>query len=372
MRLGKGLRYTILAVLIIVISCLTFFIIRGMTVNSFKEEKIQLFNCENKGNILQEIYLKPNSIFDEKILDNDKIVLTEYVDHISTTCNYEFSSDKKADISGQYEIVALVEGYTSEDGQDIIIWSKAFELYPETGFEKKDADSFLINRNVNINLSEYNDFVIKISEETKISLSARLIISLNVDINVETEEGIIEEKISPNLVIPLGTRFFKVSGTLEETKSGVIEKTINVPVPRNYGLLYTLIVLDVILIIGLVYTLFFTHGLEPDPTKKLLCKIFNRHGDRMVAIKSEFSKDYENKYEVASMEDLVRISDEIEKPIMYQYDEHGYLIPKFYVINGHEMYYYSVEDESITPENSISNPASNGLEVINALAEVLE
>lgn len=48
-------------------------------------------------------------------------------------------------------------------------------------------------------------------------------------------------------------------------------------------------------------------------------------------------------YEVFSIDDLVRIADEIGKPIVYRYSEDKNEIQRFYVLNDMEVYYLDIK-----------------------------
>ena len=93
-----------------------------------------------------------------------------------------------------------------------------------------------------------------------------------------------------------------------------------------------------------IFILLFTKTKEMDEHHKTLVKIFKKYGNRMVALNDKPTEPYDHTYEVFSIEDLVRISDEIGKPIVYRYSEDKNEIQRFYVLNGTEMYYWAVKD----------------------------
>ncbi|NMA64824.1 MAG: DUF5305 domain-containing protein, partial [Clostridiaceae bacterium] len=285
----------------------------------------------------------PNSLYEEKILDKDKMIITEFVDHIRAQFYYEYTSEQKADISGSYEILADVECYISQQDSQNTIWKRTFILQPEISFERSQSQDFNISKSIDIQLSQYNEFVRKVTEESKINAETKLTVYMNIDVKVETESGVVEESLSPNMVIPLDASYFNIGGALGEEKPMSIEKTVQVPIPINYTKVYVLIAVDILLIVALVYVLIFTRGVEPDPHERLLNRVFKNHGDRLVALKNKIDETFEYKYEVNSIGDLVRISDEVEKPIIYRFSEDKYEINKFYVINEGEMYFWRVE-----------------------------
>ncbi len=78
-------------------------------------------------------------------------------------------------------------------------------------------------------------------------------------------------------------------------------------------------------------------------TLKTLNKIFKKHGNRLVALKIniEPAEQYIN---VRDIEDLVRIADEINKPIMYKYSSTPQEITRFYIIEENTLYLFDLKE----------------------------
>ena len=78
--------------------------------------------------------------------------------------------------------------------------------------------------------------------------------------------------------------------------------------------------------------------------KKQLSKIFKSHGTRLVAINNEIGTTFGMYYKVKSIEDLVRIADELGRPILYRYSTDPKEITKFYIHDDKSMFSFNLKD----------------------------
>lgn len=341
--LNKRIRNYLLIAGIIILLAGIVALINEIINPGFKNEAYPLYKYNIKTGISHKVFLKQNSLYEQKVMDESQFIINKYIDYIGITFDYAYEGDQKSHITGDYEIYALLEGYFLEEDKEIIVWRKKFYLQTKAGFEEKDSLKFNVNKWVNINLEKYNEFYQMIAQETKINGHARLTVLMDVNIKAETEKGTIQESLSPKLVIPVNMDYFKLNQNITEEKPGSIEETRQVQIPVNYIKIYSFAAGLVLLICFLSYILFFTRGAEPDKDNKVLSQIFKKHGDRMVALKSIIPDTYQYKFEVKSIEDLIRISDEINKPVLYQYKD-KLNISTFYVINGKELYILDIDN----------------------------
>lgn len=328
---------------------LAFTAINSITNPGFKEENAVLFTGENNAEAGYNVFLKSNPLYDTLVLDKDNFVIKEFVDYIDTSFSYMYTGTEKARLTGDYEIIAMVECYTRENEEELIIWSKPYILSPRETFEKADADQYNINKNVSVHLDEYNNFATTISEVSKINASTRVTVYMNINIKAETEDGTVEEQLSPKIVIPLDTNYFRIR-VINDAKPMTIEEPVQTQLPVNNTLVYSLTGAALLFLLMTLSLLIFTEGTDPDSHEKMLNKIFKNHGDRLVALRGDVSAAWENEFEVSSIEDLVRISDDLEKPILYKYNENRYDIQKFYVLNGKEMYILDISENIMKGE----------------------
>ncbi|MGI1659197.1 MAG: DUF5305 family protein [Desulfitobacterium sp.] len=337
LRLAIGL---ICIVLVVILGALCFYEYKYPGV---EETKVPLYSYTAKEEINYEVILKPNSLYDTKSLGVGQIYLTNFTNYVATVFTYEFVGEREAEINGNYEIVAIVEGYTGEGETFISLWKKEFPLVPKTSFEAKDK-SFSLARNIPLKIGDYNAFAEKISEESKVNAQAKVTAIMNVELTAKTDKGIIEKKASPSLEAPLNTGYFKITKVQSESKPEAIEGIESVQVPLNQNLLIGYGIGIGLLLIALLVLLFGTKKAESDPYAKEIKKIFKKHGTRLVALESEVTATSGQQNRVRSIEDLVRISDELGKPIIYKYSDNPKESSRFWVIDDQRYYVYDVKE----------------------------
>lgn len=339
---NKTLRLGLISILVLGMGIFLFFIYGQANNIELKEEQISVFSYHNKSDVSYKVFLKPNLLFDEESLGEDQIYFTEFIDYISTDFNYEYNGERAADIAGDYEVIAVVEGYTGDGEKSTTVWKKKFDILEKKNFNI-EGNEILLAENVTLRIGQYNDFAQEVIESSKVNVSTKLSLLMNINLMVTTDKGIIEEKLSPAIVIPLEQAQFKIQKDQVQEKYGNIEDTIYVQETMNKSkiILYCLIL--GILIIGLIFIMFYTRNAPPkSEMEKVLSKIFKNHGNRLVTIIDEMENIPGISYKVKSFDDLIRISDEIERPIMYQYSETDNKITRFFIANESSNYIFEL------------------------------
>lgn len=370
-EIDKKLKIGLIAVLVIFIITSSFLLYKTVKYPGFESYKIPLYRYNNKAAVNYRVFLKPNILYETNSLDEGMLYITELVDYIKTTFNYEFSGDKVADIKGTYDIVAKVQGFNTEKEKVINIWEKNYTLVSKKNFTVDDKTKS-VKEEINIRLNEYNDFVKQVIESTKINCETNLNIIMNINLSGNIDNKQIEETINPSIVIPLNVKMFQITGNTNIEKPGTIEETrqVQLPVNKKQVILYGIIL--GVLVIVLALLIFMTEGIEvkKDPHEKLLKQIFKKHGDRLVALSSNLTFNTEHVVMVKSIDDLVRIADEVGKPIMYKYSPEYKEIDKFYLTNDDEVYILDVNH--ILKEIASNNNENTDNEVEELIEKVKE
>lgn len=302
-----------------------------------EEKKVLTYSYESKDKVNYEVFLKPNSLYATKSLGEDQVYFANLIDYVDTAFTYEFTGEREAEIKGSYDIYAVVEGYTGEGDKLTTLWKKQFPLVAKTNFEANDK-KYAITKKIPWRLSDYNAFAEKIKEETKISTQAKVSTYMNVELSAKTDKGVIEKKSTTSLEVPLASNYFKITKKQGEGKPEAIVETKSVPRPLNKNLLMGCGVGIGVLFIALLFLIFGTQKAVIDPFVKELKKIFKKHGTRLVALESELAATSEQQNKVHSIEDLVRVSDELGRPIIYKHCQNYKENSKFWVIDGNRYY----------------------------------
>lgn len=319
-----------------------------------EEQEITNYQYFHKGDITYEVALRDNLLYENKVLGMNKVYPANYVDQVTAHFHYEYTGDKQATLSGQYQVVATVHGIQKENQVEKILWSKDFLLEPETAFSDEvteETGRVKLQKTLKIPFRDFNTFAQQVQQETGILSGVVLTVKYLVKTQAETEYGVVNEELTPSLRLPLGMTYFEVAGELTQEKEGALTETVMRTVPVNNTLFIAMLIgmgLCLLLLWGL---LFFVKGTKTDPYQKLVKDIFKKYEERLVALEQELptdkTKDDSNEQHmyirVKSVDDLVRIADEISRPVYYSErginEKKGYV---FYVISGRRIFSYEM------------------------------
>jgi len=360
-QIDRHLKLAGVAVLALAFLTLSFLLIKQILYPAMEEKKVALYSYTNKATVNYEVLLKPNDLFGEIKMAEDQVYLTNLVNNITASFTYQFQGDAQADIKGNYEILMLLEGYTSESEKYTTIWQKRFTLVPRTNFSDKNSN-FTLKRTVSLNIAQYNDFLRLLKEQTKVDTGVSASAVMNVNLDAVTANGPIQDTISSSLVFPLNTNFFKITKKQIEGRPGVIQEVKEAPSAANGKMLIFYGLGLGLLLLALLGLIFLTSGSTQDPYVKNLKRIFKKHGSRLVAFDTEISVTGET-YPVKSFEDLVRFSDEIGKPVIYRYSANLRDISRFYVLDEKYTYYFELNKLAFPRQKTTRNQIRAGLKM---------
>lgn len=352
--------FTIL--LSIVILIMGYMILSTQKYHKFTQQKYTLYSYDNSAKVNYEVFLIPNQLYSEKSLKEGKVYITSFVDYLDTNFTYEYNSEIAGKVNGKYNVSAVLEGYLEDEKGSKTLWKKEYELLPEKNFNGNDK-IVTVQSKIPVNIKEYNAFVEKISEATGFNCNTRLTIMWNTEIEVKTDKKTINEKLTPTIEIPLNTKYFEIKGNLTDEKKGTAEETrkvISSTYNKKISIYGTVAGLCVVMLLFLIFLT--TKMPELNLISKRRNKIFKEHGSRMVASYNDFADFKANIIEVFSIDDLVRIADDIGRPILYKNSGKTDEINNFYVIDEGNIYMLDIRkgiEEEINPVSADPMPSQN-------------
>lgn len=319
-----------------------------------KENKLYTYNLAS--DIKYNVKLFENSIYDKTTLPQGEIYISSLVDDIELSLSNKFSGSDRAKILGKYNITATVKGNISEQNVTKVLWSKLFILKEDTEFSTFNSNKEIIE-NLTLDYDWYNNLSKEIYENTKIITSNVIELVMNIEYKIETKYGTVNEVIKPTIIIPIGSQYFStISSNLDE-KTGdfkIIDKiTIN---PNFRMIILCRIIIGFILCVIIALPIFTIKPSEYDMYIKKINIIFKNYAKILVGIENSNNLDSDNIFYVKSFEDLIKISDEIEKPIFYNFSENIGHMNKFYIINENTSYLYYIKHSAvIIPSSNLEN-----------------
>lgn len=321
-----------------------------------------MFKYTQQSDVNYRVFLKPNVLYNQASLTGDNgVFISEFVDYIKLHYNYAFKSTKKANIDVTYNVVAEMEGYVGEKEAYKSIWKKQFVLLPKKRLHQ-NSNAVYLQEGIPLKLPVFNSFAANVIQTSKVDSMVKMAVVMNIETLAESGKSKVVEHTSPRVVIPLRTDFFEITKSQIGERPGVVQKFSKIRLPLNKAKVIGFALLSGILFIALAYLLFFTSAKVIEPLIRKLNHIFRSHGDRLVAVTTELVFDSKKQLEVKSIEDLVRVADEIGTTIMYNYNFQPKRITKFFVIGNDYIYVYDLSKD--TNEVFISQAKKAGAQII--------
>ncbi len=293
-----------------------------------------MYKYTQKGKIDYQVHLKPNKILTENPLGPGKSYYAKLVDHISLNYSYLFKGDQETSLAGTYSITATLE---AKD-----MWQKDFVLVPPTSFTGKGND-FSFNKNYDLSLTPFQNYLSEANQELGVSAAdPKVTVKLAINLQGDTPAGSLQGSLGPTMVIPLSQGRFKIDGNLADEKSDSISKTVTVTDPalgqKKSRLIY-LAISTVVLGLLLAFLLLFSKS-KPVPPVDQEAAIQKKYGARLVKVPGEIQLgDQVMVVSFASIDELVKVADELAKPIIKVNQATAGLV-NYYVFDGQVVYKY--------------------------------
>lgn len=355
-KLNPTIKYIVSILLIISIVFLGMQALKeSKNVVTQQEEKIH-YEYTYGTDINYAVNLVPNILYDTEKLYEDEIYISEFIKSINVNFKAHFKGSETTEIKGNYEIIAQLAGYVTQREEKQDIWTKDFTLVPSTAFEGQDT--YELEKLTMVDYHTYNQLATAIIEASKVSLPVELRIMMKGELVADNAYKKVTQPIASTLVIPLGSTYFNITKLGVGETTDAVKEVIETPLPPNTKAIVGYVAGMVVLIVLLVAMWLCT--VKPDSVdlrRKQIKKILTTHGSRMVAVDEIVEGEYKANYEVKSIEDLVKIADELEKPIIYAYNRNELKITTFYVMDKENRYIYHMAEETATEAVKFEAPA---------------
>lgn len=294
------------------------------------------------------VFLKPNNVYNVSFLRaGEGIIYRRITDFIDFNMSYSFGVSTYGDGAIRYVITLILE---SPAGWERTICNISEGVIPFNGKEVRIIEKFKINPNA------YWDLIEAIEKETGTSSSKYTIkIVPRIHVYINTNVGLINEYYSPelNIVLDESSENGDIIIVSDGNDSGYKEIKERKIIYKNYLISqrYLSYFLISSLSCGLVY--FLLTIIRSRPKVKSIEKTIGSINDILANIVEEpLSKEGYTIVRVSSLEDLIKVSDNLLKPILLAKREnvpYGEQIFTFYVIDGSTRYEYEIK-EKVTRE----------------------
>lgn len=276
-----------------------------------------IYTYQNNYKSSYKVNIKENPFFEDNTLPSGKTYISDLVNSFDIQLNYDYTGSKSATIDYNYKIDAVIGASYTYDGKEYSVWSKTDNI--KTSETAKAKDSISIKENVNIDFQKYNEQVKNFKQTLGMSVDASLYIRLVVNTRTFINNEEVTNQYVSNFAISLGEKIALVSGKDTDTQIGSSKYSSTT---ENVNINIGKMIISLIGVVISIYTIYFIHfktkkhNTIKNEFKLELNRILKSCQDRIVIVKNKFDIDEENVIDVNDFGELIKLSEELYKPIL--------------------------------------------------------
>jgi hypothetical protein len=257
------------------------------------------------------------------ILKPGQTVFTSMIDSMETSFNYQFRSDNQVNkVTSDVQVSAKLRAAGAEDAE---IWSRDFPLMTATR-----SGAFTVS--FPLDLDGYLDLLDKIRKETGTSAESNsIIVTAQVHTMADTAAGPVDETFTQTLTGVLKGTTIEWDKELTKNQPDAIVSSQTVANPARYlrmsagtvksltGIL--LVIFSLLFLAVLVWRFMFrpkTAAAEIEAART-----HKKYGERMAEASGPMPAAWEQMVALGSIEDLVKVADELGKPVIHYKPDAG-------------------------------------------------
>ena len=309
----------------------------------FSRNQIVSIRYQEQSSVDFSVFLHENDYFDTLYLPRDMQYIASLIDTVNVVFNYSFDANDYMDYVYRYYVEAHVVVFEQNNPNNIIFQQRQ-NITDVRTVELNHERNFLINKQLEIDYSEYNDLIRSFMTSYNINASSNLVLSLNVEVEGTNEriDEVINTSNQMELTIPLTEQMINIEMAYNDINNNdIISGQLN----RNMKDYIIIAVFGVTLIILVITLARLARFIELSSEKKTAYqKVVNnllKEFDRVIVESKKVIDlgDDPNIIEVKTFEELLDVSDKIGQPIIYM-EIHKNQKSWFIVKNGEDIYRY--------------------------------
>lgn len=343
-KLKVNIKRTLIAILILAMIGLGFLIYKTSTKEETTTKETVLYQYSHVPSAEYKVYIKENVVYPGDSLGEGMNYTKGLMKYIEVTLGQQFRGSEVAALSGEYEVFAEVRGYQMSKEAKSINWSKKYPIIEPTTFVEEGAE-WAKSEVLKITLQDYEAFAAEAIAVTQIKSAVEVEVMIKGNINVSTPYGEVSQPIASSVIIPLQSELFTIQKNVPAPVEDAIKETEEIVVATDKRPIIAYGIGIALAVGGVLFLVFFTRP----PTKGELLysrvdKIIKDHGSRMAILQNLPDLPVGVVYEMDSIKDLMKVSDEVQKPVLYKRSAREIVEGQsFYVIEGTNLYRYIVK-----------------------------
>lgn len=318
-KMRKSTRYFYIALASILFAISTVILFGNLFGGKTDKTKEEIYSYTNNFNYDYKVNLTENKYIDETTLDmSESAYITDLMDNIDLNLNYSYHADEKSTIKYTYSIKAVLNGVYTKDGEEQKIWTKEQVLKEPTENTVIDKN-FEIKENLLLNLKDQNQLVKDFEQEIAISIDATYNLVLDVQTNTQINGQQVDNHYISTVSIDLGKKTTTISGENNKSDTQYISKEIE---QTSETSIFTKVVGIIMLVVSIcIFRYIFVKTVPMNKTRNEfrleLNRILRLCQDKIVQVSSNLEVDTTNVIDVRDFGEIVKVSEELFKPILY-------------------------------------------------------
>ena len=317
-------------------------IIKSLKVNG--SEKLYFVE---KGDVNYLVCLKDNNFFEDQCLNSNMSYVASLINNISLNFNYQFNGnidDLINNVDYQVNAKLIIENIDTKAKY----YEKEFELVSKTDdIVSNNGSLYDLNKNINIDYEYFNNIANSFKSQYGVNSQSYLEVYLNI--NKYSSYQDIPKSSLISVKIPLSQKAIEIKFNTQNINNS-IDKSITSKslIINGYFKFIAGVLLLLFSFVFLVVIVMIINNYRKKVSKynKFINKILREY-DRLIVETSTIPnyEDY-NVLIINSFNELVDVRDNLRSPIMYC-DVLSEKESLFYIINGNNLYLYTVNEINI-------------------------
>jgi hypothetical protein len=294
---------------------------------------IPTLNFNHIGRFDYLVLLTNNTLYNKtSLIPGEGVYFTRLVKSINVSFFYDFYIDTDANITGEYAIQAIIQ---------TDLWAKTYRLVSPTSFSDQGKSVNFTDR-FEIDYAFYEHAILTTNEELGVSAqNPHILIQPLINVRAATDKGTINTSFSSSMNISLGQRTIDISKDLTTIAPGFLTETKNII--RNDVLAQRTAwsSVSIIVLVGfIVWGLGTKNSVEKEiKTEAMVKKIQKKYSDFIIETDSKPNMVFSQVMTVKTFNDLVKIADEMGKPIIHYLSKHNEEQIHIFFVFDHPMFY---------------------------------
>jgi len=324
---GYGLRLFVFTFLFLIFLILMIYFIINLCVNN----QATYINYFENSNLDYKVYLKENNFYESDFLGKDMLYVANLIDKISIDFNYKLDFDKNIDMNFKYDIIAKLI-INDKDGKNTY-FSKEYVLLKDKEIDSMDTDNHIINENIVIDYSYYNNISNNFKSLYNLDTDSNLIVYFNIDRYNNDDKYNFNMGDSRNMYIniPLSEKSVNISMDYKNIENNlrVVDDSNSYIDDVIYLILIAISFVGSFIFLTKMIRLLVLPFSRKSNFEKYLNKILNEY-DRLI-VETTSCPIFKSKkiIEINKFSELLDVRDNLKLPIMY-----------YVVAKNHKCYFY--------------------------------